>query len=142
MAKANFDQDAIQVVEATDVEVVDPDDARKRAIDRMEDNVLTRNLEIFEDAAHFADIEPGDFRVPPEWIQEVGFERAVRRHRVAQAAWMSAKEAPVGLMMAKAVVTAAVKGRAEHSTKIGTLNVGKVLVVGDVPTFPRKEVER
>ncbi len=114
----------------------------RRAIDAMERAVVAKNLEVFVDAAHFDHIDPEEPEtIPGEWVKELGLERAVRRHRVARYALLPPKDAPAGLAMAKAVITAVAKQKAVQ-INIGQLNVGKAVLVGEIPQCPEQEVER
>lgn len=135
--------DKIQIVEAGPTEVVSAEEQKRRALENMERAVVARNVEVFSDAAFFTDIDPEDpSRIPDEWWDEPGMTlvKATRRLRTAQYALMNAKEAPVGLQMAKAIVTANVKARAA-AVNIGQLNVAKVMMIGNLPQYEEKEVE-
>ncbi len=131
--------------EAQIVEVVEPAVVKTGAaevLQQLENEVLEHNLRVCAAAARFAEIDPKNPEVIPfDWVAQYGLERAREMHRVACAAWMSAKEAPVGLAMAKSVVGAAVKAHAERSVHIGNLNIGRVMIVGGDVDFPRMIVE-
>lgn len=97
-------------------------------LQQLEDEVFERNLEITHDATHFREIEPGT-KIPPEaWVAELGMERAKARLRAANAAWLGAKDAPVGLSMAKAIVGSVAKARAVREGGATTLNIEMVIM--------------
>lgn len=90
---------------------------------QIENAVYERNLAIVHAATYFADIEPGTTEPPKEWVDEVGEKEAKRRLRVANGAWMGAKDAPVGISISKAVVSSMAKARAMRDGGDRTLNV-------------------
>ena len=122
-------------------ELVRPVAKRADALQELENQVIEKNLQVFADAAHFGELDPeSPDDIPLEWEIELGPERAREKHRIARYALMSAKEAPVGLQMSKAIVTAAIKAKAERSTRIGQLNIGKVMIVGTQHNYEEIEV--
>lgn len=124
---AETPQSAIQLVEETMERKSDP---KALALQALENEVLQKHLEVFADAACFTEIDPEETEPPLEWQIELGYERAMRKFRAAKYALLPGKEAPIGMSMAKSVVTAAVKAHAERSTHVSQLNIGKVLIVG------------
>lgn len=76
------------------------------------DGLLEQNLSIMESASAFGDIDPADAEPPPEWVKQFGEEGARRRHRIARAAWLSSKDAPVGIANARALVVGMMKSKA------------------------------
>lgn len=92
----------------------------------LEDRILKQSLETVDDSLKWAEIDPDITEPPQAWIDELGEARARQRLRVAKAAWCNAKEAPVGLGMARTTAVGIMKVRA--AVKIGTpvLNVNLV----------------
>ncbi|MDX2253274.1 MAG: hypothetical protein NW202_13395 [Nitrospira sp.] len=111
-----------------------------REVRKMEDELYRDNMEIMRDAGKFRDIDPRSDEIPPEWIEELGQKEASKRFRVAKAAWMSAKTAPVGISNARAIVSSIVKARATEKAAPTNLNVG-VAVNMPMPTFKIVEVD-
>jgi hypothetical protein len=84
---------AMELVEAA--ELSDHDRLQK-----LENEIFAENLVIVMDATRFREIPPDAKEPLPEWIAELGPTEAWKRFRVAQAAWMGAKDAPVGISIA------------------------------------------
>lgn len=108
----------------------------------VEDKVLGKSLEIVRDALCFVDIDMGSEEMPVEWIDEVGPEAARRRQRAAQWAQLNAKEAPVGLKLAKEVLIGIVKARAVERAEPKRLNIQVTKIDFQLPEFPRVAVDR
>lgn len=106
----------------------------------IEDEILAESSLVIRDALRFREIEP-DADGPPEvWVDEVGEEEAMRRFRMAKAAHMNAKQAPVGFSLAKATMVGITKARAAAGAGVRTLNVG-VSVVMPAPEMKIIEVD-
>lgn len=95
-------------------------------LQRLEDRILEKSLLTVYDSLHWEDIDAGAVDPPQAWIDEVGLEAAKKRLRVAQAAWMNAKEAPVALNMARAISMGITKVRAARQVGTPTLNINFV----------------
>jgi len=108
----------------------------------IEDRVLARTLGIVEDFLHFGDIPLGSQDVPAEWQDELGPERAERRHRLASWAQMGTKDAPVGLKYTKEILVGIVKARATEKAEPKTLNLAITKIDFCLPEFPKTRVER
>lgn len=112
-------------------------------LDRLRDiesGLLERSMAILGDALSFRDIEPGSETCPPEW-RDMDPDEAVKRLRVANAAWLGKKDAPVGLDLAKQVAVGIIKARATEKTAPKTLNVTVVNMSAPLPVFDVIEVE-
>lgn len=95
---------------------------------------------ITEDAMSFSEIDPASDVPPDRWIALYGIEEATRKLRIARAAWMSAKEAPVGLQIAHRQVLGIMKAKATEEAAPRTLAI--TLVQGaPSPQFPEKVIE-
>lgn len=92
----------------------------------LEDRILERGLVCLDDVAHWVDVEQSTAEPPQAWVDELGAEGAARRLRVAKSAWMSAKEAPVGIKVAQSVVVGIAKARATAQGGT-TLNLQQVM---------------
>lgn len=113
-----------------------------KALRKIETKVLTKSMEVVQDALCFADIEMGGKGLPDQWIDEVGPERAQQRLRVAQMAQMNAKEAPVGLRIAKEVMVGVIKARATEKGAPPALNLHVTKIDFQLPQFPVLPVEK
>lgn len=109
---------------------------RLRAI---EDNVLHRGLSCLHDVGCWKDIDrnQADTDYPAEWVEELNGDPVAlaKRMRVAKAAWMSAKEAPVAIKVAQSAVVGIAKARATEKGGGTTLSIQTVNFVA-----PRYEV--
>lgn len=101
-------------------------------------NILEENLLILQAATKWADIDPGA-PVPDAWIEQLGEQRATKVWRIARAAQMPSKDAPIGLKMASTVVTGILTTYERHNNTNPELAAGVV----DMPTgsFPEQEVD-
>ena len=113
--------------------------ARQTAIEEAEQELYSKNLELLRDASFFGDIDPSDESVPSAWIKAYGLEEATRRHRICRAAWLPAKDAPTGLQVAKYVVGAFAKARAD-ARRPPSLNVQLIQMVSGPQVFPEVEI--
>lgn len=113
----------------------------ERALQKIENEVVSEAYEILRDAGGWADIDPDNPECPPAWIEEMGAERAKRKFRVSRATWLSPKNAPVGLMLAKSIMTGAMKARAMQDQGPKSLNINLVSISAPMPVFPEKKLE-
>lgn len=102
------------------------EESRMERVRALEDSLLEENLGIVADAAKFNQIDPGQEQLPHEWLLELGSVKARERMRVAQAAWLPVKDAPVGLKMAQGIALGIIKARAVEKAAPRTLNVAFV----------------
>jgi hypothetical protein len=106
----------------------------------LEDDIYESNLNVVLDATRFRDIDPGQTEPPAEWVAELGEAEARKRLRVANGAWLGAKDAPLGISVAKSIVGAMAKARAvERSGGGRELNM-TIAVAIVAPSYPRLEV--
>lgn len=112
---------------------------RSEAIEEAEGELYQQSLELLRDASMFGQMDPEVASTPREWIQRYGQEEAAKRHRIAKAAWLPAKDAPSGLNVAKYVVGAFAKSRAD-AKRPKTLNVQLIQIAAPPRAFPELEV--
>jgi hypothetical protein len=93
----------------------------------LEDDIHRRALVCLDDVSRWVEIDPAWTEPPAEWVAEIGQERAEQRLRVAKSAWMSAKEAPVGIAVAKSFAVGIAKARATEKGGGGSLSVQQVI---------------
>jgi hypothetical protein len=103
-------------------------DQQRAKLKDIEDQLLVSSLSIVRDALAFEEIDPNTTEPPEHWVQELGPEGAEKRFRMAQAAWLNAKEAPVGLKLAKELGLGIIKARSTESAG-ARLNVAVQAVV-------------
>jgi len=106
--------------------------AKREKFRLIEDDILEQSMTVVKDAAFFREIDPGQTKPPQHWIDELGYEEAIKRLRVANAAWLGRKEAPYGLAMAQATMTAIVKARTTEKTNDRPLNMQVMMVKNDI----------
>lgn len=106
-------------------------------IKSLENEIHEVAMDTVRDSLRFADLDPGnpDY-YPQHWVDECGgdMEQVERRRRVARSAWMSAKEAPVALAIAKSIAVGISKARAAEGGGDKTLNVNIV----QMPMAPKQ----
>lgn len=113
---------------------------RLDAIESVERELYERNLGVVLDASYFGDVDPADMTtVPQPWISALGVEEATRRFRVAKAAMLSGKEAPTGLGVAKYIVGAFAKAKAQGNRPT-VLNVNLISMVSGPKELPAIEI--
>lgn len=111
-------------------------------LQEIQDSLLERSLGVVQDAMTFAEVKEDSEAPPPEWIDELGYERAWSRWRMAKAAWRNGRDAPVGLKVAAQVATGILKAKAQEKSGPKTLNVALVNWAGPLPQFPEQDFER
>ena len=87
-------------------------DKRLRSLKDIEDEILEESSKVIRDALRFRDVEPDTEEPLPEWVEQFGREEAERMLRMAKAAHLNAKTAPVGFSIAKATMVGITKSRA------------------------------
>lgn len=145
--------DELEDEPATEV-VAAPIVPAKTAMERLQEvqnEILVENLRIIEDVTHFRDINPPHLdkdgnivepTIPEAWVAQLGPEEAEKRMRVAKASWMSAKEAPVALAIAKSVVVGITKALATAQTGPKVLNVAVVQMTAPLPAFKVRDMTK
>lgn len=111
--------------------------AGKAAIDRIrevEDRLLSKSLQQIERALDWDSLNGDEREPPPGWTPE--------QFRVARAAMMSAKDAPVGLKMAQNIAIGIVKARATEKAAPRNLNIQIANMDFKLPDFPKLKVDK
>lgn len=123
-------------------------DERTQAMERiqaLEDRLFGEAMEIVSDINRFREIDPSAEEPPESWVREVGLRKAQMRLRVAKAAWMSARDAPVALKTVTQLAVGILKVKsAERTAGSGkTFNAVVVNLVNEpMPAYPKQEVDR
>lgn len=106
----------------------------------LEDEIYAESMEVLSASLAFGDITPDQETCPAEWVEKLGRRAAEKKFRLAKAAWLNAKEAPVGLRMAQATAIGIARVR-QGDKMIAQLNIGYVNLIQPAPTFREKEVD-
>lgn len=125
---------------------------------KIEDDLLAENVRIVRAVAAFRDVDPLDVSgtVPDDFIERAGgdVKEAEKDYRVARAAWLGAKDAPVGILHSYRIVQGIMKLKAEEkaaqrqTAQARPLNIlvmmGAPVPKGesDIATVPALEVEK
>lgn len=129
-----------------EIEVVDDKAAiqKRKPIEELTDEIFGEAAQIVQDSLRFREISPDQKDPPIEWVRQFGQEEADRMFRVAQASWLPAKCAPIGIKNAMYVAVGILKARAAKSTGNQTLNVAVMMpsAISEPPSFPEVEVEK
>lgn len=127
----------------------------ERELQKIENEIVSEASEMIHSVLRFAEVNPENPEMPSDWLDELSHmqmgseewhrasEELAKRHRVAKAGWMSAKEAPVALAIAKSVLVGAMKARAMAGAAPKSLNVTLVSISAPdqpAPEFPEKEI--
>jgi len=113
----------------------------------LENEILVQNLEQIQHAQSWPEVakelDPKDEAdIPEEWVKTHGKKKAKEKFRVARAAMMSQKEAPVGLKQAVQVATGIIKARSHEKTGPRILNLNLVEMPQVVIQYPETEVKK
>lgn len=114
-------------------------DVHAERLKSIEDDLLEESLRIVRDTMKFRDIDADGAEIPAEWA-DLPPEEQVKRLRIAKAAWQNAKNAPVGLTIARQTVTGILKARSTEQQQPRQLNIA---VQFNMPAtvYPRKRLE-
>lgn len=87
------------------------------------ERVVALSREIVEAGLSFADINPGDAEPPKAWVERWGAQGAMRRLRMAQAAWLPSRDAPAAMSIATDVLKMDARVKASAKTAPPQLNI-------------------
>lgn len=123
----------------------------ERELARIENEIVSEASIVVHGTMRFADIDPENpDETPQAWLDEMAADPAVtpevieKRKRIAKAAWLSAKEAPVAFAIASKVLVGAMKAKAMAGAAPKTLNLTMVSISApgqQLPAFPEKEIK-
>lgn len=108
----------------------------------VEDEIHRESASVLRDALAFVEIDPAWEEPPQEWLEKYGQLEAEKRFRAAKYALMNAKEAPVGLKLAKDTFVGMAKARATEKGGPKTLNMTFVQMTRPLPVYKELEVEK
>jgi hypothetical protein len=120
----------------------------ERGLKKVENDLFKESLAVVHSSiSHTFDLDPENPNdLPAEWLEEL--EKGLvtemelgKRKRIAQAAMLSPKEAPVALQIAAKVLSGMQKARAAGDQGSKTLNVNVVTINAPMPVFEEKEIE-
>jgi len=107
-------------------------EVQQAALKGVEDRLYEGVLDVVGGTCAFAELDPSDLNtVPEEWIKDFGKIAAEKRHRIARAGWLTAKEAPIGISTATKVAIGIIRARAAE--KAGPKNLNVTLVKMELP---------
>ncbi len=120
----------------------------ERGLKKVENDLFKESLAVVHSSiTHTFDLDPENPNdLPAEWLEELeqGLVTEMelgKRKRIAQAAMLSPKEAPVALQIAAKVLSGMQKARAASDQGSKTLNVNVVTINAPMPVFEEKEIE-
>lgn len=116
--------------------------AKPERIRDIEEEIHEESAAVVQDALRFSELSPEAQEPPHEWVKELGQERAWKRFNTARYALMNAKEAPIGLRIAKDTLMGLSKVRAKEKIGPKTLNMVVVQMSGTLPKFDEVEVDK
>lgn len=108
----------------------------------VEEEIHEEAAAVIQDALRFSELAPEATEPPYEWVKEVGMERAMKRFYTAKYALMNAKEAPIGLRIAKDTLLGMVRAKSKEKAGPKTLNMVVVQMTGSIPVFDEIEIEK
>lgn len=111
--------------------------AEERSIElrNMEDELLQQSMKVVQDTLRFRDIDPTQEEPPMEWRLAFGYEEAKKMHTIARAAWLPAKDAPIGLKYATQMGLGIIKARSVERAAPQNLAV-QIIQMTAPPSFP------
>lgn len=129
-----------------DTELAEIEDEAKLARERLrsvENDIFRKALEVVDGAISFVELDPENpLAIPQEWIDELGDDKAARKHNAATAALRSAKEAPMGLKIAENMASNIIRARASEKQAQVNIGIEKVLIMeAPMKEFPEVVVE-
>ena len=107
------------------------------AIDKLksiEDEMLAAAYQTIEPVLKFSKINPGSDLVPQEWVG-LPIDEQQRLMRLANAAWMSNKDAPIGIKLAFQTVASILDARSKRESGAKVLNIENAQFISPVPQF-------
>lgn len=122
----------------------------ERELQRIENEIVSEASMVVHGTMRFADIDPENPDETPEaWRAELAagtatMEEIEKRKRIARAAWLSAKEAPVAFAIASKVLVGAMKAKAMAGAAPKNLNLTLVSISAPgqtIQAFPEKEIK-
>lgn len=148
--------ETVAIAEVVKKQAIASPERAERELQRLENEIVSEAAEMMRSVMRFSEIDPEKPEMPNAWLDEIAHlevgsvehEQAVeqlsKRHRIAKASWLSAKEAPVALAIGKSVLVGAMKARAMAGSAPKTLNLTMVSISAPgqaMPAFPEKEVK-
>lgn len=127
---------------------LEPAKSQDELIQSVETLLYQESMEVVRDANRFREIDAipvDDMKIPVEWVQEVGLEKARQRYRTALAGAMNAKEAPFALKMAATTAAGMARARAVSQSGPRSMNATFIQINADSrvdPTAPKFVYER
>lgn len=124
----------------TKAEIVPAKQSSLARLDEIQDAVKQESFEVVSAVVSFAEIDPYATAPPESWVKQLGFARALKRFRLAQAGWLGAKEAPIGIKVAASIAGNVLKAQVGDGDR-RPLNMTFVKVTNALPQYDAIEVE-
>jgi hypothetical protein len=109
-------------------------------LQEIQDQILERSLGVVDGAVRFAEIDRDATEPPVEWLEELGEKEAMRRFRIAKAAWEGAKTSPTAFKVATQMAVGILRAKASE-TGPRTLNIQIAHLSAPIPSFPERDHE-
>lgn len=122
----------------------------ERELQRIENEIVSEASMVVHGTMRFAELDPeSPDETPQAWLDEMATgtvtpEEIEKRKRIAKAAWLSAKEAPVAFAIASKVLVGAMKAKAMAGAAPKSLNLTLVSISAPgqtIQAFPEKEIK-
>ncbi len=132
-------------IQRADQEIDLHEDARGkkvREIRALEQSIFQRTMEVLDAASRFGEVDPTNLEPSRAMMDDFGHdpEKLAQVNRLARYALMNAKEAPVGLAIAKSVAVGLARAQAMSKSAPRTMNVA-ILHVGGELNLPTQVLE-
>lgn len=114
--------------------------SRQQYLDGLDDELFERNAKVVSALTRWPEVDPSESDPPLEWVGEFGEQEATQMWRVARSAWLSNKEAPVGIAASIKLHIGLSAARAKRgNTTPRQLNMTAVFIELPADTFGRLE---
>lgn len=100
---------------------------RQERMEALEQRVYEHSGQVIEAMLAFAEVSPHQTEPPPAWVEQYGLEAAEKRLKVAQAMWLPASVAPVGLKNSIQVFTGISRGQKFKNSRLTQNNLNVTL---------------
>lgn len=107
----------------------------------FEDQILDKCMNIMAPALDFTEVDPENPEVIPKSISHMTAEQQQRWMRTARAAWMSNKDAPIGIKLAFTTMQTILNARAKTNVENKILNIESASFVNPSPKYDVLDVD-
>jgi len=126
---------------------------RQNKLERLrdvEDDILAKSLEVVRATLKFGELDPATmnseeagYAMPDSWMEEFGgdVDKANEALRIAKAAWLPNKDAPIGIILAQKTLVGIVKARATEKAAPRSLSIAYIVNNAESPPPEYEEIE-